>query len=117
MTSPRNLIFPLLGLLLFACPAARGADEEIVSRIKRGSVASSNVASIGYSKKLHALEIEFSRGAIYRFLDVPRGVYRELLAADSKGHFFAMHIRGKYRYVHVRTSARERPSGVIAQKN
>lgn len=78
------------------------ADDEIVSRIKRQPVESSNVASVGYSTSLRALEIEFTRGAIYRFLDVPVGVYQAFLASDSKGHFIAEQIRGHYRFVRVR---------------
>ncbi|MBA3651131.1 MAG: KTSC domain-containing protein, partial [Chthoniobacterales bacterium] len=53
---------------------------------------------------LHALEIEFTRGAIYRFLEVPRSVYRELMESGSKGHFIAEHLRGRYRFVRVRSS-------------
>ena len=80
------------------------SEETAVSHIKREPVLSSNVASIGYSRHLHALEIEFTRGAIYRFLDVPHTIYRELVAADSKGHFIAEHIRGHFRFVRIRPS-------------
>jgi hypothetical protein len=77
-------------------------DEIVRSRIKREPVSSTNVASIGYSQRLHALEIEFARSAVYRFLQVPPDVYRGLLAADSKGHFIAQNIRGKYHFIRVR---------------
>ncbi len=49
-------------------PDARG----IVSRIKREPVESTALASVGYSRRLHALEIEFKNGAIYRYLEVDR---------------------------------------------
>jgi len=74
----------------------------VPSRIRRTTVESSNVASVGYSRELHALEIEFVRGAVYRFLNVPAIVYRELLAAQSKGHFIFEHLRGKYEFVRIR---------------
>lgn len=93
-----RLVFALAVMTL----AVSSANEEIVSRIRREPVVSSNVASVGYSKSRRALEIEFTRGAIYRFLDVPTRVYREFLAADSKGHFIAEHIRGHFRYLRVR---------------
>lgn len=95
----------LLVLAWFSIGLAFAEAEEIGrSRIKREPVTSSNVASIGYSRHLHALEIEFTRGAIYRFLEVPPKVHRDLLAAESKGHFIAEKIRGKYRFVRVRAS-------------
>lgn len=94
-------VFLILATLATAMVAAT-PDEAVRSRIKREAVTSTNVASVGYSRHLRALEIEFTRGAIYRFLDVPSNVYRGLLAAESKGHFIAENIRGKYRFVRVR---------------
>lgn len=105
MRSPRILVF-LLSFLLGAGTIASSSQDEIVSRMKREPVISSNVTSVGYSRQLRALEIEFTRGAIYRFLEVPQEVYRALLAADSKGHFIAENIRGKYRFVRVRSRRR-----------
>jgi len=90
-------MFFLLGRLVLAEPAGT-----VLSRIPRTRVQSSNVASVGYSRHLQALEIEFTRGAVYRFLDVRPIVYRELLAAQSKGHFIAEHIRGKYYFLRIR---------------
>ena len=84
--------------------AAAAPDDAVRSRIKREPVISSNVASVGYSRHLRALEIEFTRGAVYRFLGVPSHVHRRLLAADSKGRFIAENIRGRYRFVRVRPS-------------
>ena len=104
---------PLLALLaaLFTLLSAAAAepDEVGVSRIKRTPVQSSNVVSVGYSRQLHALEIEFVRGATYRFLDVQPSLYRQLLAAESKGRFIFENLRGKYRFVRVRPH-RDAPS-------
>jgi hypothetical protein len=74
----------------------------IISRIERQPVKSRALAAIGYSRRLRALEIEFKRGGTYRYLDVPRSVYDELLAAESKAGFYNRNIRGKYRSVYVR---------------
>jgi hypothetical protein len=110
MSAPRQILF--LGFLVLVASAGSLLSEEAaLSRIKREPVVSSNVASIGYSRHLHALEIEFTRGAIYRFLDVPREVYLKLMAADSKGHFIAENLRGKYRFLRVRASRRSKVSG------
>ncbi|MDQ6809980.1 MAG: KTSC domain-containing protein [Verrucomicrobiota bacterium] len=43
-------------------------------------------------------------GAIYRYLDVPNEVYRDLLAAQSKARFYDENIRGKYQSLHVRAN-------------
>jgi KTSC domain len=40
-------------------------------------------------------------------LDVPPSLHRELLAADSKGHFIAENLRGKYKFVRVRPRRNE----------
>ena len=74
----------------------------ITSHIKRQPVVSSALAAIGYSKRLHALEIEFINGAIYRYLDVPPDVYRSLLGAESKTRFYDRNIRGHYRSLRVK---------------
>lgn len=95
----------LLILAILAVGISRAAPEDAIrSRIKRATVISSNVASIGYSRHLRALEIEFTRGAIYRFLEVPPAIYYRLMASDSKGHYIAENIRGKYHFVRVRAS-------------
>ncbi len=101
-------------LFLFAPLARAESDDVVVSRIKRTAVVSSNVASVGYSRHLHALEIEFVRGAVYRFLRVPESVYHDLLAARSKGHFIFENVRGKYEFVRVRSSRIRVASGAPA---
>jgi hypothetical protein len=88
------------------CPAeliAAASAEPIVSHIQREPIASSAITAVGYSKRLHALEIEFRNGAIYRYLNVPPSVHGALIAAPSKARFYDENIRGKYRSVHVRS--------------
>jgi hypothetical protein len=95
-------------LLLFAAAVAGSPPdnerptETIVSHVSRMPVDSTAIAAIGYSKRLHALEIEFINGAIYRYLDVPPMLHRALMAAKSKAQFYDHNVRGKYRSIHVR---------------
>jgi hypothetical protein len=96
------LLCVLLAIVAAAAPNERKNAEAIVSRIPRQQVDSSAIATIGYSKKLRALEIEFINGAVYRYLDIPIALYRELMAADSKARFYDKNIRGRYRSVHVK---------------
>ncbi len=104
-----SLALLLIAVVAFASPDSVAAQskelrrpEAIVSHIRRESVDSTAIATIGYSKKLRALEIEFVNGAIYRYFEVPISSYRELLASDSKARFYDRRIRGKYRSVHVK---------------
>jgi hypothetical protein len=105
---PVWLVPLIIGVLLgFLAPASAESNTTrqpaaIVSRIPRQAVPSTAIATVGYSKRLRALEIEFVNGATYRYLDVPRVVYRNFMVADSKARFYHRHIRGKYRSVHVR---------------
>ena len=77
-------------------------NETIISHIPHESVQSSALAAVGYSKRLQALEIEFVNGAIYRYLDVPPSVHRDLMSAESKARFYDSNIRRHYRSVLVR---------------
>lgn len=89
-------------ILLFTIAALQAEPVAIVSHVKRVPVESTAVATVGYSKKLHALEIEFRNGAIYRYLDVDPRIYEALLKAESKARFYDDNIRHKYRSLHVR---------------
>jgi hypothetical protein len=91
-----------LCVLASASTAEPTPDGGIISRIPRHAVESSALATVGYSKRLKALEIEFKRGGTYRYLNVPVEIHRQLLAAESKAGFYNRHVRGKYRSVYVR---------------
>jgi hypothetical protein len=92
-------------ILLASLIALQAEPVGIVSRIKRIPVESSALASVGYSKKLRALEIEFRNGSVYRYLEVPLEVYEALLNAPSKARFYDENIRHKYRSEHVKPRA------------
>ena len=85
-----------LASALFAFAPAHAADralEPIVSRIPRENVESSALISIGYSRRLRALEIEFHDGSIYRYYRVPVNVYLELQASESRAVYYNGRIR------------------------
>jgi hypothetical protein len=98
----------LIATTLSAAPPKDSTSDGVVSRIKRTPVDSTAMDSVGYSHRLRALEIEFRNGAIYRYIEVERSIYRELMASASKTRFYHEKIRGKYRSLHVRRSALER---------
>jgi hypothetical protein len=96
----RSPIALVLSLFLVAA-AVDGEPAEIISHIKRDPVQSTALASVGYSKRLRALEIEFRNGAIYRYLNVAPAIYHEFMNAPSKARFYNENIRRKFRSVHV----------------
>ena len=62
----------------------------------RVPLGSSMMASAGYDSVTRVLEIEFATGSVYRYLDVPPDVYRDLLDATSQGRLFHNRIRGVF---------------------
>lgn len=81
--------------------------SHIISRIPRQPVESTAIAKIGYSKRRHILEIEFVNGAVYRYLDVPVTVHRDLMSSESKARFYDSNIKGHYRSVLIRSRQKE----------
>ena len=65
------------------------------------SVKSSNLAAIGYSEESKTLRVLFQEGRCYDYLGVSQKVYEQLMAAESKGHFFQDVIRERYSYEKV----------------
>ena len=54
---------------------------------------------MGYDPGSMILEVLFHSGSVYQYFDVPEGLFREMLQADSVGRFFNQQIRESYRYV------------------
>jgi hypothetical protein len=67
------------------------------TQIPRTALSSSAIAAVSYMLD-GCLDVEFRRGTVYRYFDVPPAVPLGLLAADSKGTFFVRHIRDCFRY-------------------
>lgn len=112
MKSKRFLF--ILGVLAATAPAVAETLETnssaIVSHIPRERVQSSALATVGYSKRRHILEIEFTNGAVYRYVDVPPSVHRDLMSAESKARYYALNIKRNYRSVRVRPRVKDRPA-------
>jgi len=59
-------------------------------------VESSMIHAVGYDRKTRTLEVVFNSGKTYCYEDVPPKVYKELMAADSKGRYMRAEIIGMY---------------------
>ncbi|MBC6998341.1 KTSC domain-containing protein [Cytophaga sp. FL35] len=60
-------------------------------------VSSSNIKAIGYDEENAVLRIEFNKGGIYEYYDVPQYEFDGLYAADSKGSYANQNIYKNYR--------------------
>ncbi len=69
--------------------------------MERYTVASSNIASIGYDAETETLDVEFLSGAIYQYYNVPQNMYEQLMQAGSKGRFLNTYIKNAYPYSRV----------------
>src|SRR5256714_10470206 len=83
------------------------ARNPIISHIPRDRVASNVIASIGYSKRRHILEIEFVNGAVYRYLNVLPSIYQDLMRAESKARYYVTNIKGSYPSLRVRPRVKD----------
>ncbi len=101
----KSFLFILSALLCARIAFGNPAETDsiaITSHIPRERVQSHVIAEMGYSKRRHLLEIEFANGAIYRYVDVPPSVYRDLISAESKARYYDANIKRNYRSVRVR---------------
>lgn len=61
-------------------------------------VESSNMHSVGYDSETSTLMVKFKAdGPIFDYADVPSTEHERLMAAQSKGKHFAVHIKGAYK--------------------
>jgi len=54
---------------------------------------SSNIAEIGYNGETMTLEVKFLSSMIYQYWPITRTGWESLMKAESKGKYFAKHIR------------------------
>ena len=59
-------------------------------------VDSSMIYAFGYDEQQQVLEVVFKRTGVYRYRDVPKEVYQQLLEADSKGSYMRDQIIDMY---------------------
>jgi hypothetical protein len=75
--------------------------------MQRTPVRSRALVSAGYDPEAQLMELEFHNGRVYRYRDVPPGVFEFLLRTPSKGGFVNRMIEGRYAYEEVAEDAPE----------
>lgn len=68
---------------------------------EESAMPSTVVKSIAYNKIRKILTIVFRSGRIYDYLEVPEQIYHDMKSAYSKGRFFNLFIKEKYRFTRV----------------
>jgi hypothetical protein len=81
--------------------AIHGTRDERSGRFQR--VQSSAITSVRYDHAKRELDITFTTGKLYHYLNVPLEVYVALLDAESKGHFFNKNVRDVFPCAEART--------------
>jgi hypothetical protein len=66
--------------------------------MRRVRVDSSTLASVGYDPAAKVLEVQFRHGGVYQYLDVPADVHRDLMSANSIGHYISRVIKPNYAF-------------------
>lgn len=56
-------------------------------------VLSGHIKSIGYDPSTQTLRVEFKKGAVHDYADVPIEKHADLMSAESKGEHFNRHFR------------------------
>lgn len=67
--------------------------------MKRQTVRSGNIKSVGHDPATNTLEVEFQSGSVYRYPNVSSHQHRQLMAAESIGKHFHENLR------HLRSEA------------
>lgn len=65
------------------------------------SVSSSMMSKIKYDKDASVLDIEWHGGRTFRYFDVSRDEFANLIHAESKSQYFFEEMKSKYRCVQI----------------
>lgn len=68
-----------------------------MQNIKFETVQSSNIKSVGYDDSTKSLFVNYNSGT-YKYDNVDKKVYEDLLSSSSKGRFLNENIKGQYTY-------------------
>jgi len=77
------------------------SHDSTTPRPTRIAIASKLLKSIGYDPQTQALEVEFSSGSIYTYLDVTPETYAALMDADSVGAHFLRDIKPHHAFTRM----------------
>jgi hypothetical protein len=57
---------------------------------------SSYLMTFGFDERKNLLEIEFTDGSVYRYIDVSSNIYQGLMNSQSHGRYYLAHIKNNF---------------------
>jgi hypothetical protein len=75
---------------------------EAGKRLEPLQLDSKALAWVYYRPEQRVLQVGLRTGRDYEYFAVPAEVYRDLLAAESKGRYYNHHIRNEFDYKEIR---------------
>jgi hypothetical protein len=75
--------------------------KSVVNAVEWVPLESSVFTAVAYRAGAEQLYLRFHDGNVYCYLACPGSVYKALLAAESKGRYFAQHIRNGFHFERV----------------
>lgn len=67
-----------------------------IDGITRTTCTSSNLVSYGYDESRRVLAVEFKSGHVLHYRNVDLGTWERMIDAESKGSFYAKHVKGRF---------------------
>jgi hypothetical protein len=77
----------------------RSDDSYNARGSKWTSLDSSFITDVAYNENLEMFELKMKSGHEYSYSGIPKGVYDDFMASDSKGKFFNSVIKPVYRLI------------------
>jgi hypothetical protein len=74
--------------------------------MKLEPVESSMIQAAGYDEKSSTLEVVFNSGKTYRYFEVPKTVYLELMESNSKGSYMLSDVIDCFPYEQIKKRPR-----------
>ena len=65
-------------------------------------VESSNIKAVGYDDATEELTVEFHNGSQYRYSQVDREVFEQLVKAPSVGGYFSLNVKGIFDFKRIK---------------
>jgi hypothetical protein len=69
--------------------------------LDRIELDSTILAWVRYQPDQHLLQVGLRTGRHYNYFNVPASTYRQLLAAESKGRYYNLHIRNDFPFQRI----------------
>ena len=71
----------------------KNVDGNVVDMV---AVESRNITYLGYNEENKVLAVEFLRGPVYVYKEVPKSTYEELLASEALDDYFDKNVKNGF---------------------